>query len=122
MGLTSFKGGAVKRSDVSIAKNYLDEAEIASLNRIVDQYLSFAEEQAARRKPMHMQDWIDKLHGFLELNDRAILHNAGKISASEAERLAVQEFEKYRKSEDARLESDFDRMAKGLPARKKKPS
>ena len=84
------------------------------MNRIVDQYLSFAEEQAARRKPMHMQDWIDKLHGFLALNDREILQSAGKVSASEAERIAAQEFEKYRQSEDARLVSDFDRMAKKI--------
>jgi len=120
MGMTSMKGEVVKKSDVSIAKNYLSEAELSSLNRMVDQYLSFAEEQAARRIPMTMQGWIDKLHGFLTLNDREILHHKGKISAEKAENLALAEFEKYRKIEQAKIESDFDKMVKSIPALSKR--
>lgn len=116
MGMTSIKGKTVKRGDVAVAKNYLTEEEIGSLNRIVDQYLSFAEEQAARRKPMTMKDWIDKLHGFLTLNDREILHHKGKISADRAESIALAEFDKYRKIQDAALESDFDKAVKKITA------
>lgn len=115
MGLTSFKGASVKKTDVNIAKNYLTEDELASMNRIVDQYLSFAEEQAARRRPMHMRDWIDKLHGFLTLNERAILQHKGKVSAETAEQKAFGEFEKYRKIQDAVMVSDFDKAMKKLP-------
>jgi len=109
MGLTSFKGKAVKQSDVAVAKNYLREDELKSMNRIVDQYLSFAEEQAARRKPMHMKTWIEKLHGFLELNDREILQNAGSVSAQKAKDKAQDEFKKYQKVQDAKTISDFDK-------------
>ena len=120
MGLSSFKGKVVKRTDVTVAKNYLTEDEISSLNRMVDQYLSFAEEQAKARKPMTMQAWIDKLHGFLQLNDKAILHNAGKISADAAERIAHAEFEKYRSQQDAAMVSDFDRAVQKIAAPRKK--
>jgi hypothetical protein len=120
MGLTSFKGARVQASDVTIAKNYLTEDEIASLNRIVDQYLSFAEEQAARRIPMMMKDWITKLHGFLTLNDREILQGAGKVSKKDADRIAHTEFEKYRVQQDKALISDFDRSTKTLLATKPK--
>ncbi len=115
MGLTSIKGTEVKRGDVTVAKNYLTEEELASMNRIVDQYLSFAEEQAKRRIPMTMQNWIEKLHGFLILNDREILSHKGKISADVAEKKALGEFEKYRKSQDASMVSDFDRIVQQLP-------
>jgi hypothetical protein len=120
MGLTSFKGARVQASDVTIAKNYLMEDEIASLNRIVDQYLSFAEEQAARRIPMMMKDWITKLHGFLTLNDRAILQGAGKVSKKDADKIAQTEFEKYRVQQDKALISDFDRSTKALLTAKPK--
>ncbi len=115
MGLTSFKGASVKRGDVAVAKNYLTEDELASMNRIVDQYLSFAEEQASRRRPMMMKDWIEKLHGFLTLNDRDILQHKGKVSAGAAEQKAFGEFEKYRKIQDAALVSDFDKAVQKLP-------
>ncbi len=116
MGMTSIKGKTVKRTDVAVAKNYLTEEEISSLNRIVDQYLSFAEEQAARRKQMTMQDWIEKLHGFLTLNDREILNHKGKISAPRAESIANAEFDKYQKIQDAKIESDFDKAVKKINA------
>jgi hypothetical protein len=77
MGLTNFPGEQIKKTDVTVAKNYLDEDELKQLNLIVSQYLDFAELQAMNRKPMHMQDWVSKLHGFLTLNDREILDDAG---------------------------------------------
>ncbi|MDD4973721.1 MAG: RhuM family protein [Bacteriovorax sp.] len=84
MGLTTWRGEKVRKVDVSIAKNYLEEEELLSLNNLVEQYLVFAEGQARRRIPMSMNDWITKLEGFLSLNDRDILNHAGKISASNA--------------------------------------
>ncbi|MGB9151545.1 MAG: virulence RhuM family protein, partial [Alphaproteobacteria bacterium] len=115
MGLSNFKGKSVKRGDVAIAKNYLTEGELGSLNRVVDQYLSFAEEQAVQRRPMMMQDWIEKLHGFLTLNDRKILSHKGKVSADDAEQKALREFEKYRQIQDANMVSDFDKVIQKLP-------
>jgi len=73
MGLTSWRGTRIRKNDVSIAKNYLSEKEIQGLNDLVEQYLIFAQTQARARKPMTMQDWVKKLHGFLTLNDREIL-------------------------------------------------
>jgi hypothetical protein len=80
MGLTNWRGAMVRKQDVTITKNYLDEAELAALNNLVEQYLVFAEGQAMRRIPMHMQDWINKLDAFLNINDREILTHAGKVS------------------------------------------
>jgi hypothetical protein len=114
MGMTSYKGDRIRSSDVTSAMNYLGESELESLHRIVDQYLSFAEEQAARRIPMKMSDWIAKLHGFLTLNDREILQGAGKVSRKDADGKALKEFEKYRIEQDKAYESDFDRATKAL--------
>lgn len=80
MGLTNWRGTKPRKQDVGIAKNYLKENELEALNNLVEQYLIFATGQAMRRIPMYMKDWIEKLHGFLKLNDRNILENAGKIS------------------------------------------
>jgi hypothetical protein len=83
MGLTTWKNspdGAIRKQDVSVAKNYLSEEELAALNRTVVMYLDYAEDQALSRKPMHMADWIKKLDGFLQFNEKNILTNAGKIS------------------------------------------
>ena len=123
MGLTAFKGADMRKGDVAVAKNYLTESELASLNRIVDQYLSFAEEQASRRRPMTMQQWIEKLDGFLTLNERDILQGNGRISAVAAEQKALAEFEKYQKLQDAHMVSDFDRDVRQLPkpAARRKP-
>ncbi|PJB69200.1 MAG: hydroxyacid dehydrogenase [Alphaproteobacteria bacterium CG_4_9_14_3_um_filter_47_13] len=120
MGLTSFKGEKIRQSDITIAKNYLAEDELKSMNRIVDQYLSFAEEQAAQRKPMHMKDWITKLHGFLELNDRSILHNAGTVTKAQAEKKAIAEYKKYLKIQDQKTVSDFDKTVKRKIGKAKK--
>ena len=118
MGLTTWEAARIRKSDVSIAKNYLDEDELRALNNLAEQYLIFAEGQAARRIAMTMQDWITKLEGFLTLNDREILQDAGKESADLAKIHAEQEFDKFRVLDDRRFESDFDRMVKELPARK----
>ncbi len=74
MGLSSYRGAKVRKQDITIAKNYLSEDELAALNNLVEQYLIFAEGQAMRRIPMHMGDWIKKLDGFLTINDRDILN------------------------------------------------
>lgn len=95
MGLTSWKGDKVRKSDVTIAKNYLSDKEMQSLNRIVTMYLDYAEDQAERQNPMYMKDWIEKLNSFIKFNEREILTNAGKISQEVAEKLAVSQYEKY---------------------------
>jgi hypothetical protein len=116
MGLTTWEGARIRRSDVAIAKNYLNEDELRALNNLVEQYLIFAESQAERRVPMTMRDWIVKLEGFLTLNDREILQNAGRVSAELAKPHAEREFVEFRRAEDRRLESDFDRAVKRLPS------
>lgn len=121
MGMTNWPGERIRKSDVAVAKNYLNEDELRALNNLAEQYLVFAEGQAARRVAMTMQAWIDKLEGFLSLNDREILQSAGQVSAELAKQYAEGEFAKYRVLEDARFESDFDRMVESLPAPKNKP-
>ena len=101
MGLTAWAGGRLRKTDVSIAKNYLAEDEINALNRIVTAYLEFAELQALQRKPMHMADWIAKLDDFLRLSDRDILTHAGKISHEAAIEKAEAEFGKFHAAQDA---------------------
>ena len=115
MGLTNWEGARIRMSDVSIAKNYLNEEELRALNNLVEQYLVFAESQAERRIAMAMSAWITKLEGFLTLNDREILQNAGKVSAELARTHAEREFVEFHAIEDRELESDFDRAVKQLP-------
>lgn len=117
MGLTNWEGARIRKADVSIAKNYLSEEELRALNNLAEQYLVFAEGQAMRRIGMTMQDWINKLEGFLTLNDREILPGAGKVSAELAKSHAEQEFEKFHVLDDMRFESDFDRMVKQMPGK-----
>lgn len=119
MGLTNWRGGKVRKADVSIAKNYLNADELAALNNLVEQYLVFAEGQAMRRTPMNMNDWISKLHGFLTINDRDILNHAGKISHDMAKSFAEAQYEQFNvaRIEQADFEeTDFDRAVKQLPA------
>jgi hypothetical protein len=116
IGLTNWSGARIRKSDASVAKNHLTEAELRALNNLAEQYLVFAEGQAARRIAMTMKDWITKLEGFLTLNDREILRGAGQVSADLAKNHAETEFSKFRVIDDARIESDFDRMVKSLPA------
>ena len=115
MGLTSWKNapqGRIRKSDVSIAKNYLNQEELEGLNRIVTMYLDYAEDQAKRRKVMYMSDWMEKLNAFLIFNEREILQNNGKITHEIAKSFAESEFEKYRIVQDQLFESDFDRFVK----------
>jgi hypothetical protein len=117
MGLTTWKNspkGKVLKSDVSVAKNYLNKKEIDELNRIVTMYLDYAENQAARQIPMSMKDWIEKLDAFLQFNDYSVLKNAGSISAEIAKGLAAMEFEKFRVIQDEDYESDFDKEVKRI--------
>jgi len=112
-GLTSWKNspdGKVLKTDVSIAKNYLSKDEMESLGRIVNAYLDLAEERAKRKIPMTMQDWSKRLDLFLEYDDRAILKDAGKITAQIAKEKAESEFEKYCIVQDRLFESDFEKL------------
>jgi hypothetical protein len=118
MGLTNWRGAKVRKQDVTIAKNYLSEEELASLNNLVEQYLIFAEGQAMRRAPMHMKDWITKLHGFLTLNDRAVLTHTGKVSHELAKELAETEYAKFHIARIKHADltgNDFDQAIKLLP-------
>lgn len=113
MGLTTWKGDNIRKSDITVAKNYLTEKEIKQLNRIVTMYLDYAESQAERNQVMYMKDWADKLNAFLQFNEHDILQNAGKVSKEVAERLATQEYEKYKQSRIAQhKESDFEKFIK----------
>lgn len=123
MGLTNWRGSKVRKQDVTVAKNYLNEEELSALNNLVEQYLIFAAGQAMRRIPMHMKDWITKLDSFLQVNDRDILTHAGKISHEMALELAEDEYEKFsqlRIADESKQESDFDKLVKKLPLATKK--
>lgn len=113
MGLTTWKGaprGKILKSDVTVAKNYLSEAHISELNRIVSAYLDLAENRAQRGILMKMADWATFLNGFLELSSYPILADKGKVSAIEAKLKAEAEYEVYRRRQDAEFISDFDRV------------
>lgn len=113
MGLTTWDsalGGKIVKSDVSIAKNYLNEQEMDHLQRIVSMYLDYAELQATRKIPMSMEDWAKRLDGFLEFNEHEILTGPGRISHEQAKLHAETEFEKYRIIQDRLFRSDFDRF------------
>ena len=118
MGLTSWRGAKVRKEDVTMAKNYLNEPELAALNNLVEQYLVFAEGQAMRRMPMHMRDWITKLHGFLTINDRNILTHAGKISHQMAKELAEAEYDKFNRQRIRQSDTaggEFEKAIQQLP-------
>jgi len=115
MGLTSWKNspdGKIRKSDVTIAKNYLNEEELKPLNRIVSMYLDYAEDQAERGIAMTMKDWAEKLNAFLQFNQKEILQNAGKVSAEIAKAFAEKEYDRYKPIQDSLFESDFDKMIK----------
>jgi hypothetical protein len=130
MGLRTWKNapqGRIQKSDVSVAKNFLEEDEIKALERIVSMYLDYAENQAARQIPMSMADWVEKLDAFLKFNEYEVLKNAGKVSHEVAKELAEQQYESFRIVQDRIFESDFERASKKLlgqkrtTPRKKKP-
>ena len=114
VGMTSFKGDYVTREDVSIAKNYLSEKELQTLNLLVSQFLDFAELQALEEKTMTMDAWISALDTVLSGNGRALLTGKGTVSHRQAVEKAEHEFEIYRAKQMRELESDFDRMLKSL--------
>jgi hypothetical protein len=125
MGLTTWKGALVRKGDVTVAKNYLGEKEIAELNRIVTMFLDFAEDQAKRRKQIFLNDWRGRLDSFLSFNERAVLPDAGRVSREEAERHAEAEYERLaqRRREVAETEGLklLEQAANQLAAEKKPP-
>ncbi|MBF0464189.1 MAG: virulence RhuM family protein [Nitrospirae bacterium] len=128
MGLTTWKNaphGQIRKTDITIAKNYLTEDELRELNRIVNMYLDYAELQAKNRKPMHMSDWVKKLDAFLEFNEQNILTHAGKVSHELAQEHSEQEFEKFeaerRLVEAQEQTSDFDRVIEDIKQLKNSP-
>ncbi|NOS72626.1 MAG: virulence RhuM family protein [Verrucomicrobia bacterium] len=121
LGLTTWKrapGGKILKSDVTVAKNYLSEAHVKELNRIVSAYLDLAENRAERGILMKMADWVKFLHSFLELSNYPILKDKGKVSALEAKLKAEGEYEVYRQRQDAEYVSDFDREIKRIEGKK----
>lgn len=117
MGLTTCKNapkGRIRKSDVIVAKNYLNEAEISNLNEIVTMYLDYAERQARRGNIMYMKDWVERLDAFLKFNDEDILNGNGNVTAAIAKAFAESEFDKYRVIQDRTYKSDFDKLVLSL--------
>jgi hypothetical protein len=111
MGLTTWKSapkGNIRKTDVGVAKNYLNEKELDGLNRIVSMYLDYAENQAQKGTVMFMKDWVLKLNAFLQFNEEAVLKHQGTVSHEVALALAESEYEKYRLIQDKMIVSDFD--------------
>ena len=123
MGLTTWADapdGKIKKSDVTVAKNYLSQDEMKQLNRMVTAYLDFAENMTLRHSPLTMQDWEKRLNSFIEMFDYGILQDAGKVSAEIAKLHAETEFEKYRVIQDRLFMSDFDKFMLELEENTKK--
>ncbi|GEQ87402.1 toxin Fic [Patiriisocius marinistellae] len=121
MGLTTWRGENIRKMDVSIAKNYLKEDELSALNNLVEQYLIFAQGQAQRRVPMYMKNWIEKLNGFLTLNDREILNNAGTVSHELGKENAEREYKKFKETKQKTIgEGDFEKAIKKIENKKRK--
>ncbi len=121
MGLTTWAGKNIRKTDVTIAKNYLNEEEIIALNLLVEQYLAFAEAQAQQRKPMYMRDWVKRLNDILTINERQILEHAERITKQLADELAEKQFQQFKvkqqemsKAESLKeLESDLKKLNPG---------
>ena len=123
MGLTTWRKapkGKILKTDIGVAKNYLQKDEMKNLNHIVDMYLDYAEFQAGKARPMRMKDWKERLDAFLKFNEQEILHDKGKISHEVALALAEKEYSEYRITQDRNYISDFDREVKKLLSDKKK--
>jgi len=125
MGLTTWKGTKVRPADVTTGKNYLNDAEINQLNRLVTMYLDYAEDQAQRQQPLYMKDWREKLDGFLKFNDRIVLAHAGKVSMEDAKKKALDEYKKFNQrrlaDEAARADAELDADLKQIEAKVKRP-
>lgn len=116
MGLTTWKNapnGMIRKPDVSIAKNYLNETEMDDLNRIVSIYLDYAERQAKKGQVMYMRDWVKKLDAFLQFNEEAVLQHSGRVSHEIAKALAEEEYDKFHVGQLQNYESDFDKLLRG---------
>ena len=121
MGLTTWRGENIRKTDVSIAKNYLKEDELSALNNLVEQYLIFAQGQAQRRVPMYMNNWIEKLNGFLTLNDREILNNAGSVSHELGKENAEREYKRFKESNQKTIrDGDFEKAIRKIENKKRK--
>lgn len=111
MGLTSYKGEEVRKGDVTVAKNYLTQDEVSELNRVVNMWLDFAEDQARRRQQVFLRDWQDKLDQFLQFNDREVLQGTGKVSKKTADEKAQAEYGQFadqqRRLKEAEGEKDI---------------
>jgi hypothetical protein len=117
MGLTSWRGAAVRKSDVTTAKNYLTQPEISELNRIVTMWLDFAEDQARRRKQIFLRDWESRLDDFLRFNERGVLPGKGRVSKAQAGARAEAEYEAFAARRRALLEAEGERaLRQSLPA------
>jgi len=118
MGMkTTRPGGVIRKHDAAIAKNYLTEDELQILHRIVNLYIEYAELQALERRPMTMQDWIDKLDGFLKASGRELLDHAGRVSAEAAKATADSEYERFQTLQDSQphpIDAEFEKVAKQL--------
>lgn len=115
MGLTSFKGVKVRKADVTIAKNYLNQDEISNLNRIVTMYLDYAEDQAKQHIPMYMKDWEEKLNAFLQFTGRNVLEDAGSVTKKFADELAIKEyniFDENRRKKEAEIFDELPELPK----------
>ena len=113
MGLTTWENapdGKIVKPDVSVAKNYLKENELEAMGRIVNSFLDIAEDMAKRHIPMTMEDWAKRIDKFLDVTDRPVLSDAGKVTAEHAKEFAETEFEKYRVIQDRLFKSDFDKL------------
>ena len=125
MGLTSWKngkkGGKITKLDITTGKNYLSQQEIDDLNRLVSMYLDFAENFARRMMPMRMEDWAEKLDGFLKFNAYEVLENFGRVKTESARKHAASEYEKFRIIQDQEFKSDFDKVVDAIKIKKRLP-
>lgn len=114
MGLSSYKGDEVCKSDVIIAKNYLSKDEVSELNRVVNMWWDFAEDQARRRQQVFLRDWQDKLDQFLQFNDREVLQGAGKVSKKMADEKAQAEYVQFAEQQRRLKEAEGEKDIAGL--------
>ena len=120
MGLTTWKSGLVRRVDVTVAKNYLNEHEITELNRVVTMFLDYAEDQTRRRKQVFLRDWRQKIDDFLRFNDRGVLPDAGSVSREDANRRALEEYERFAARRRALAEAEGEKALRELEAKTKR--
>lgn len=114
MGLTSYRGEEVHKGDVTVAKNYLTQDEVSELNRVVNMWLDFAEDQARRRQQVFLRDWQDKLDQFLQFNDREVLQGAGKVSKKMADEKAQAEYSQFAEQQRRLKEAEGEKDIAGL--------